>query len=132
MSNIETVQAIYAAFGVGDVPAILEHLADDVAWEYGQGPTDVPWLQPRQGRAAARGFFEALGALEFHKFEPTKLLQGDDAVVALIDVEFTVSATGRRVSERDEIHVWHFGADGKVTRFRHGADTHAHDVAYHG
>ncbi|HXK34834.1 MAG TPA: hypothetical protein VNM91_12570 [Dehalococcoidia bacterium] len=49
MSNIETARAIYAAFGAGDVPAILEHLADDVAREYGQGETDVPWLQPRQG-----------------------------------------------------------------------------------
>ena len=26
MSNVDTVQEIYAAFGRGDVPAILEHL----------------------------------------------------------------------------------------------------------
>lgn len=132
MSNIETVQAIYASFGAGDIPAILAQFSEDVEWEYGQGPTDVPWLQPRKGRAAVGGFFEALGALEFHKFELTKLLQGDDVVAALIDIEFTVKLTGRRVAERDEIHLWHFGADGKVTRFRHGADTHAHYVAYHG
>jgi ketosteroid isomerase-like protein len=28
-----TVQGIYEAFGKGDVPAILEVLADDVEWE---------------------------------------------------------------------------------------------------
>ena len=37
MSNLATVQAIYAAFGRGDVPAILSHLTDGVAWEHGEG-----------------------------------------------------------------------------------------------
>lgn len=38
MSPIETVRQIYAAFGRGDVPAILACLAEDVDWEYGQPP----------------------------------------------------------------------------------------------
>jgi ketosteroid isomerase-like protein len=132
MSNIETVQAIYAAFGAGNIPAILGHLADDVEWEYGQGTTDVPWLQSRKGRDAVGGFFEALGALEFHAFEVHGLLDGGATVAALVNADFTVRATGQRVAERDEIHLWRFGPDGKVTSFRHGADTHAHYVAYHG
>ena len=32
MSPIETVQKMYAAFGKGEVPAILACLADDVEW----------------------------------------------------------------------------------------------------
>ena len=31
--NVGTVGDIYAAFGRGDVPWILEHLADDVSWD---------------------------------------------------------------------------------------------------
>ena len=33
VSNAATVQGIYEAFGKGDVPAILDVLADDVEWE---------------------------------------------------------------------------------------------------
>ena len=33
MSNLATVQSIYEAFGKGDVPSILDTLADDVEWE---------------------------------------------------------------------------------------------------
>jgi ketosteroid isomerase-like protein len=44
LSNLKTVQDIYAAFGAGDIPAILAKLAPDVDWEYGQGLSQVPWL----------------------------------------------------------------------------------------
>jgi ketosteroid isomerase-like protein len=130
MSNLSTVQDIYAAFGQGDIPTILSKLADDVDWEYAPGPNDVPWLQRRSGRDAVGGFFESLAAMEFHTFAPKELLEGDGVVVTLLDVDFTVRATGKRVTERDEVHVWRFNADGKVASFRHGADTHAHQLAY--
>lgn len=42
MAHTETARAIYDAFGRGDVPAILDHLADDVEWEYGVNSTNVP------------------------------------------------------------------------------------------
>jgi ketosteroid isomerase-like protein len=133
MSNLKTVQDVYAAFGAGDIPAILAKLAENVEWEYGQGgKNEAPWLQPRSGRAAVGGFFESLGALEFHKFAPKELLESGNAVVALLDVDFTVKATGKRVAEEDEIHVWRFNSDGLVARFRHGADTHMHALAVKG
>ena len=62
MTPIETVQQIYAAFGRGDVPAILAHLADDVEWEYATAPNPIPWLQPLRGRGQVPKFFEALFA----------------------------------------------------------------------
>jgi ketosteroid isomerase-like protein len=118
------VREIYEAFGRGDVPFILSRLADDVDWEYVPGPAELPWLQRRRGREGAAAFFETLGAMEFTKFAPTAILQGDSLVVALVDVEFTVKATGRKVSEPDETHIFHFDAEGRVTRFRHRVDTH--------
>lgn len=131
MANVDVVGKIYEAFGRGDVPAILEHLADDVEWEYGLNSTDVPWLQPLRGRDEVPRFFEALSAMEFHRFEPKTFLEADNIVVVLVDLEATVRETGQRISEEDEVHIWRF-EDDKAVRFRHRADTHQHQVAYQG
>jgi hypothetical membrane protein len=89
---------MYEAFGRGDIPAILAALAEDVEWEYGVNSTDVPWLQPRRGRAAVAGFFEALGAIDFHSFRPKALLESGPTVVSLIDLDATVRAPAARSS----------------------------------
>jgi hypothetical protein len=132
VTHVDVVQRIYEAFGRGDVPVILEHLAEDVEWEYGANSTDVPWLQPRRGRAEVGQFFASLAGLDIRKFQPKTLLAAGDTVVALIDLEATVRATSRQVVEEDEVHVWHFGADGRIRRFRHRVDTHQHWAALHG
>lgn len=133
MSNAKTVQEIYAAFGRGDIPAILSRLSPDVDWEYGQqGKTGVPWLQPRKGRDAVGGFFESLGALDFQKFQPKEIIEGPNVVIALIDIDLKVKSNGNPIVEEDEIHLWRFNDRGEVVRFRHGSDTHAHQAAYKG
>jgi ketosteroid isomerase-like protein len=132
MAHTQTVQRIYEAFGQGDVPAILTMLAEDVDWEYGGTTTDVPWLQARRGRGQVVGFFEALQAVDFHTFAPKAFFESGDTVVVLVDLEATVKATGKRVVEEDEVHIWHFGPDGLVTRFRHRADTFVQWKAFHG
>jgi hypothetical protein len=134
MSNIATVQDIYAAFGRGDIPAILDRLADDVCWDHlpdggGAQRHDVPWLRERTGREDVAGFFEALGALDFHVFAPTVILGDGDTVVALIDEDVTVRATGERFRDATA-HVWSFGPDGRVIAFRHLTDTVKHVEAY--
>jgi ketosteroid isomerase-like protein len=121
--NIESVQAIYAAFGKGDVPAILERLSDDIEWEYGATPNEVPWLQPRRGRAEVPGFFASLAGLELTHFAPTRLMEADGVVVVLVDLEGTVKATGKPIREKDEAHIWHFDGKGRVVKFCHRADT---------
>ena len=82
MTNTATVQAIYEAFGKGDVPAILEQLAEDVAWEHwlgGNSAADagIAYLTPRSGRDGVAQFFAALHGLEFHGFEPHAFLADD-------------------------------------------------------
>jgi ketosteroid isomerase-like protein len=109
----------------------LEQLADDVEWEYGVNSTDVPWLQPRRGRADVGKFFESLAAMEISKFVPNHVLSQGDLVVALVDLDAKVKATGQRVVEEDEVHIWYFDDRGRVRRFRHRADTHQHWTALH-
>lgn len=62
-------------------------------------------------------------------FVPKKIPDGGNVVVTILDVEFVVTATGRRVSEEDQVHIWHFNDTGEVTRFRHRADTAKHAAA---
>ena len=124
MTPIETVQHIYAAFGRGDVAAILDCLADDVEWEYGGSTSPVPWLQPLRGRQQVPRFFDTLATqVEFHSFVPKQCLGDGRLVVGLVDLDATVRATGKRVVEVDEVHLFHFDERGRVARFRHRADT---------
>ena len=123
MSNVATVQDIYDAFGKGDVPRILSHISEGVVWEYGAGASDVPWLQPRSGRKGAAEFLASLVDLRFDKFQPKTFLESGDLVVVVLDIVGTVASTGQRITEEDQIHLWHFNGDGQVERFRHRTDT---------
>jgi ketosteroid isomerase-like protein len=129
VSNIDTVNAIYAAFGRGDVPAILSHLADEVAWEDGAVDHGVPWLRPGTGKAHVEAFFGiAGGSFDFKRFEVSHVLDGGDVVVALLQVEAMIRDTGKGIDNL-EVHVWRFGPDGKVAAFNHVVDTHQHVLA---
>jgi uncharacterized protein len=132
MSNVRTIQEIYAAFGRGDVPAILSRLSESVEWEYGPTSTNVPWLQRRRGRDGVAAFFASLAEFEIHRFAPKEFLEGDRVVVVLLDIDFTVRKTGKRIVEEDEIHVWRFDPEGRIVRHRHGVDTHLHQLSWDG
>jgi ketosteroid isomerase-like protein len=129
MTQLQTIQEIYQAFGRGDVPAILERLAEDVSWEHDATDYEVPWLKPGRGRQHVLSFFGVVGSqLGISKFEVKNLLEGEHQVVAVIEIDAKVHATGK--SFRDlELHLWTFAANGKVARFRHVVDTHQHWLA---
>ena len=131
MSNKNTVESIYQAFGQGNVPAILEHLAENVEWDYASTSIEVPWLKRREGIGGAMEFFQAVGSLlEIDKFQVKEIVEGNRVVIALLDVSFTVRSTGAHVSEIDEIHVFRFNDEGKITAFRHGVDSYEHIRAF--
>ena len=73
-------------------------------------------------------FGEIAEALEFERFEPLAFLASDDQVAAVIGVTLTVQPTGTRI-EDTEIHLWTFGAPGKVVALRHFVDTLQHAEA---
>ena len=131
--NAKTVGSIYAAFGRGDVPAILEHIDDDCLWEYQPVHNTVSILQARRGRAGVAEFFQAVGSdLAITKFEVKHVLDGGKVVVALIDIDGTYKRSGKSFREVDEAHLWHFDDQGRVIKFRHCVDTLAHQRAYDG
>ena len=130
--HVATVRSIYEAFGRGDIPAVLDALDDDVAWEPGAVDHGLPLLTPGRGKADVATFFEKVGGLELKRFEPWLIFGSGDHVMALIGIEYLVPETGRSVSEEAEGHLWTFGPDGKVVAFRHFVDTLQHSQAWSG
>lgn len=47
--NIEIVQVLYAAFGAGDVKAIIRAATAGVTWEIGGRASDFPAFRRREG-----------------------------------------------------------------------------------
>jgi uncharacterized protein len=129
MEHLATVQRIYDGFGRGDIPAILEELAEDVAWDQDAPAYGIPIYEPGTGKAHVQRFFEALQDIEFLKFEPTNFLTGGNQVAVTIDIAMRVKSTGN-TAEALEIHLWTFGEDGKVSRLFHCIDRHAVALAY--
>jgi len=134
MSNADTVKQIYEAFGRGDVPFIIGQLAPEVAWDhwpYGNGAQDagVAYMQERKGADNVIGFFQAAGeTLDISRFEVQGVHADGDVVIAQFLIESTNRATGKSFVD-EEVHIWEFGPDGKVVKFRHVIDTAKHVAA---
>ena len=124
MGNVESVQAIYEAFGRGDIAAILDRLADDVGWDLDAPGYGIPIYEPGVGKEHAKRFFEALRGCRVPSVRADELPQRRQSVAVPINIKVTVKATGKTV-EALEIHLWTFGEGGKVSRFFHAIDRHA-------
>jgi ketosteroid isomerase-like protein len=130
-STAATVTDIYAAFARGDVPAILDRLADDVAWDewsdnFAQR-AGAPHLAPRHGREDVAGFFGVIGSWEVLDFAVLDVVGNGRQVVAEIRASFALPGGGRFADE--ELHIWTFDEAGRVSRFRHYVDTAKHIAA---
>jgi ketosteroid isomerase-like protein len=120
--KIQAVRRLYAAYGRGDIDAVLAELAEDVDWAAEAGGTAVPWWGPFRGRADVARFFKEIGAhVDVTEFDLASLTCNDRDVVAIVHWTFTVKATGKTASMYMQ-HWWRF-ADGKVVLFRGSEDT---------
>jgi ketosteroid isomerase-like protein len=129
--NAAVVAAVYEAFGRGDVPAVLDRLAPDVAWDH--WPDNfaqrggVPYLVPRWGRADVAGFFAEIARMTVLDFAVLDLIGDGRQVVAEVRASFALPDGGRFADE--ELHLWTFDDAGLVCRFRHYCDTAKHLAA---
>jgi len=115
MSNVQTVQEIYAAFGRGEVSAILSTLATDVVWEC-ETPAALSFGGIRRGVAEAVGLFEGIAKEHADpKLEMTDFFSAGEAVAVFGRYEATVRASGKRVST-PVAHYFKF-REGKVVRY---------------
>lgn len=127
-NNTDITKEIFARFGRGDVPAILELLHDDVVIEF-YGPSTIPYAGTYRGRSEARRFFETvLASVDIHEFEPQQFIADGDAVVVTGHLRLTARATGGGI-ESDFAHVITL-RDGKWLRFRDFMNTAVADSAF--
>jgi ketosteroid isomerase-like protein len=120
--KVKTVQAVYEAFGRGDIPAILDVVADDVDWASEPASTIAPWHGLRRGKEALPGFFAAIAeTLDVTEFTPLAFAANDTDVMAVIRFGFTVKDTGR--SATMDLHHWWRFRDDKITWYRGTEDT---------
>lgn len=131
--SLTTITAIYEAFGKGEIPTILSHMADDVQWEAWADNTaqkaGVPWLQARQGKEGVLAFFQYLGMqMQVKDFQVLSIMDGGNQVAVEFVIEVAIPALGTHYRD-EEIHLWSLNAEGKVTRLRHYTDTAKHIAA---
>src|SRR5438067_10644122 len=92
--NERIVREMYAAFGRGDIPGVLDRLADDIEWRIA-GPAELPYAGLHRGRDEVATFFEQFGqAAAFGVFEPQEYFSRGDKVVVLGHERQRVKATG--------------------------------------
>jgi len=122
-SNVELVQQVYAAIGRGDIPRVLDAMAEDVEIHV-PGPPEIPFAGTFKGHAGVAAFFQAIGTnAEIHEFQPREFVAGDDAVVVLGRERLTARATAA-TWETDWAMAWTL-RDGKVSLLREYHQTDA-------
>lgn len=127
MNNLETVKAIYEAFGKGDIPFILSCLDETVAWEKWDGnfaqKSGVPYMRERNSIAGVAEFFGEVGKLGVKSSNVLSIMDGGNKFA----VEFEIET--ERFGYEEEMHLWTFNEKGKVIGFRHYLDTAKHIAA---
>ena len=120
--KVATLQEAYAAFGRGDIAAVLDVLTDDVDFAAEPASTNAPWYGHTEGKDGVAHFFEAIGgAMEITDFTPVAYASNDTDVMAVVRWSYTARATGKTVSMN--LHHWWTFRDGKICRFRGAEDS---------
>jgi ketosteroid isomerase-like protein len=123
---LDTVGAVYTAFGRGDLPGVFALLHPAVDWSVtvtAPGGELVPMLHNGVGHEAAERYFGGVAQLEMHVFEVGRTVTDGDVVIAEVHFEATHRVTGKR-AVIDELHHW-VVRDGLVVRYRPYVDTAA-------
>jgi ketosteroid isomerase-like protein len=129
-SNTKVVQAAYAAFLSGNMPALLATMDEQIIWKpvIGAG-RHVPFSGERRGKGGVAEFFKIVSETEdFEQFEPREFIAQGDRVVALGHYRAKTKATGRTF-ESDFVMVFRL-KDGLVTEFNEFTDSAAVNAAF--
>jgi ketosteroid isomerase-like protein len=122
---IATIRALYAAFGRGDLDAMLALIDPDVDWSLQVDAPDaalVPMFRNGRGHDAVRHYFSGVADLDFNRFVPVRFLADGDTVIVQLEVDFTHRVTGKR-ARLEEIQRFVVSREGKIVHYRPFVDT---------
>ena len=112
---LEVVQAAYAAFGRGDVPAIQALVSEPTEWTF-RGPRDLPYSGTFRTRDEIGRWFAAVASVDdVQAFEPREFLVSGDHVTVL-GWERTAARPDGRTFETEWVHVFTVRG-GAIVRF---------------
>jgi uncharacterized protein len=120
--NTKTIQAIYEAFGRGDIAVIVDAVTDDVDWASEAQGDAAPWWGVRHGKVGVGEFFTAFGtAMEVEEFAPLVIAAEGDEVLTVVRFRVKSRATGK--SAAMDLHHRFTFRDGKISYYRGTEDT---------
>jgi ketosteroid isomerase-like protein len=120
--NIGLIQSLYAAFGRGDIAAVMASTTADVVWGLDGRPTDMPFLRRFKGPAGVEEFFKVLAEVhDITSFTPEEFYADADKVFVIGRYSWVMKPSGRAGSS-DWLHVWTI-RNGKVAAMRSLNDT---------
>ncbi len=119
-TNKELIENLYGCFAVGNVPAVLSAMADDVRWTEADGyPLPGTFVGPQ---AVLEGVFMRLGEIgDQYSVVPEHHVADGDTVVTLGNYTWKHKTTGEPASVK-MAHVWTI-RNGKVAAFQQHVDT---------
>lgn len=124
---LEVVQTAYAAFGRGDLPAILNLVSENVDWKF-IGARGLPYTGTfRTKNEVGKWFASIPEADDILAFEPREFINSGEHVTVL-GWERTRAVPGGKVFESEWAHVFTV-RDGRVVRFWGMYDTEASAAA---
>lgn len=113
-ANLKAVQAAYEGFERDDLEPLLSILADD--FEY-TNYEDNPFGGSFSGPAGFEHLGSVLDQVDMDHFDIEAMIADDDTVVTVLDIGYTVRATGKSSATGPTVHIITF-RDGKMTRLR--------------
>jgi hypothetical protein len=114
-NSVSTVDAIYAAFGAGDLPRVLSCFAPDAVLTL-HGPPEHPYAGSWRGLAEAERFFAKIAeTVEVLDFRVDERLPAGETVVVVGHEKGRVRRTGKTY-ETKWVHVFRLRGE-KVVRF---------------
>ncbi|QQS30304.1 MAG: nuclear transport factor 2 family protein [Sphingobacteriales bacterium] len=120
--NLKTVQEIYACFMQGDVPGILEKLADDVTFYNGADPKVAPFGGTFHGKDGVVQFFQGLGATsQTTFFEASNYREENGKVLNAVQHDGIITSTGKPFSVK-ALFTWSFNEKGEAIDWKGTGD----------
>jgi ketosteroid isomerase-like protein len=119
-TNKEIIENAYASFAMGDIPAALGAMADDIQWTEADGfPLAGTYVGPQ---AVLEGVFTRLGEVgDAFSVEPQQFVADGDTVVALGSYSWKHKSSGEPAFVK-MVHVWTLNG-GKAVAFQQHVDT---------
>jgi ketosteroid isomerase-like protein len=119
--NVDVIESAYAAFGKGDLEAVLGYFSDSAEIV---APESLPWGGEYEGPEGMRTFLaKLLEHFTDFKSTPTKVLGADDNHVIVVARNSGKTKTGNRI-ENEVVWIYQL-RDGAVTSAHAFADTAA-------